>query len=27
MRETLHGSADVIQLIDFIESAERGLTK
>jgi len=27
MRETLNGSADVIQLIDFIESAERGLTK
>ena len=27
MRETLNGSADVLQLIDFIESAERGLTK
>jgi UDP-N-acetylglucosamine acyltransferase len=27
MRETLHGSADVLLLIDFIESAERGLTK
>ena len=27
MRETLNGSADVSQLIDFIESAERGLTK
>lgn len=27
MRETLDGSADVLQLISFIESAERGLTK
>jgi UDP-N-acetylglucosamine acyltransferase len=27
MRETLQGSADVLVLIDFIESAERGLTK
>lgn len=27
MRETLNGSQDVIQLITFIESAERGLTK
>ena len=27
MRETLHGSDDVLLLIDFIESAERGLTK
>lgn len=27
MRETLNGSADVLQLITFIESAERGLTK
>ena len=27
MRETLNGSADVLQLISFIESAERGLTK
>jgi UDP-N-acetylglucosamine acyltransferase len=27
MRETLNGSEDVLQLIGFIESAERGLTK
>jgi len=27
MRETLNGSEDVLQLIRFIESAERGLTK
>jgi UDP-N-acetylglucosamine acyltransferase len=27
MRETLNGSEDVLQLISFIESAERGLTK
>jgi len=27
MRETLNGSADVLELIGFIESAERGVTK
>jgi UDP-N-acetylglucosamine acyltransferase len=27
MRTTLNGSADVAELIAFIESAERGLTK